>query len=175
MELIIEHDYKDYIETGTIGFRPSVRAIIIRGNNLAMVYSEKLKHYLFAGGGIDEGETMEEALVREVREELGLEVIPETISEYGLIVRKEKGKKDDLFIQENYFFICDVKDEVGAQQLDIYEAEEEYVLKWVTPEEVLDTNLNYNHTEQENVPYRKRLMERQNWLVERLISEGRFG
>ena len=112
MRLIKEYDYKDYNENGTVGIRPSVRAIIIRGNKLALVYSEKYDYYLFAGGGIDQGETHEEALVREIHEEIGLEVIRESIKEYGLIVRKEQGKYDDCFIQENYFYMCDVTDNI---------------------------------------------------------------
>lgn len=174
MELIKEFDYKDYITDGTVGIRPSVRAIIIRGDKLALVYSEKYDYYLFAGGGINDGENLEQTLIREIQEELGLEVIPESIAEYGLVVRKENGKYDDLFIQENYYFTCDVRDNTVAQELDDYEAEERYVLSWVTPEEAIETNKNHSHEAQENAKYCERLMEREVWLIERLVKEGRF-
>lgn len=174
MKQIKEFDYMDYIENGTVGVRPSVRAIIIRENKIALVYSEKYDYYIFAGGGINEGETREEALVREIQEELGLEIIPETIAEYGLIVRKEKGKLDDLFIQENYYYTCDVKDSVVSQRLDDYEEEEKYILRWVTPDEVRVTNLTHSHSEQEDAKYCERLMERETWLLEHLVAEGRF-
>ncbi len=174
MKLLREFDYRDYPENGTVGRRPSVRAIIIRDGKLAMVYSEKYDYYLFPGGGIDAGESMEEALVREVAEELGLEVIPESIREYGLMVRREKGKREDLFIQENNMFLCDVTDRVAAQKLDAYEAAERYVLRWVAPAKIVEVNRSHSHDEQPDSQYSVRFMERENWLIERLMSEGYF-
>ena len=170
--VIKEFDYKDYPENGTVGIRPSVRAIIIRGNRLAMVYSEKYDYYVFAGGGINENETYEEALIREIREEMGLEVIRESIKEYGTVVRKERGKYDDCFIQENHYYLCNVTDNVLHQKLEDYEAEEMYTQKWVTAEEAIDVNSTHDHSRQENQRYCERLMERENWLLRRLLEEG---
>lgn len=174
MKQLMEFDYKDYKTDGTVGVRPSVRAIIIKDGKLALVYSEKYDYFIFAGGGINAGETMEEALIREIQEEIGLEVMRESIAEYGLVVRKEKGHIDDLFIQENYYFTCEVSEHTVAQNLDGYEAEERYVLRWVTPEEAIEINRTHSHERQENAEYCKRLMEREIWLIERLVSEGRF-
>lgn len=50
-------------------FREAVRGIIKHENKLLMVYSSKDGDYKFPGGGVDVGETHEEALVREIREE----------------------------------------------------------------------------------------------------------
>ncbi|WP_051964874.1 NUDIX hydrolase [Deinococcus misasensis] len=56
------------------------RAILLRDDHIALMHREKmfdgalLKYYVFPGGGIDAGETPEQAVVREVKEELGLEV-----------------------------------------------------------------------------------------------------
>ena len=106
MRTLFVFDYKDYKENGTVGIRPSVRGIIIKDGRIAMVHSRKYNYYAFPGGGIDPGEKKEETLIREIREELGLDVIPESIKEYGLVIRKEKGAIDDLFILENYYFLC---------------------------------------------------------------------
>ena len=70
MRTLFEFDYKDYKENGTVGIRPSVRGIIIKDGRLAMVHSRKFDYYAFSGGGIDKGEEKEEALIREIREEL---------------------------------------------------------------------------------------------------------
>jgi len=174
MEIIKVFDYKDYKEDGTVGIRPSVRAIIIKDDKLALVYSTKYDYYTFAGGGIENGETKETALIREIREELGLEVIPASIKEYGLVVRKENGKYDDLFIQENYYYICDVSSDILSQQLDDYEKAEGYRLEWVTAEHAIKVNSTHEHSKQENVKYCERLMERENWMINRIVSEGYF-
>ena len=96
MRKLFVFDYKDYKEDGTVGTRPSARGIIVRDGRIAMVHSRKYDYYAFPGGGIDRDENGKDALIREVREETGLEVISDSIKEYGLIVRKEKGAIDDL-------------------------------------------------------------------------------
>ena len=56
--------------------RPSVRGIIMKNGKIALVHTGKFDYYRFPGGGIETGETKEEALIREVKEESGLVVIP---------------------------------------------------------------------------------------------------
>lgn len=172
MKTILEFDYKDYIEGGSVGRRPSVRAIIIRDGKLAMVYSQKYDYYTFSGGGVDEGESHEHALIREIAEELGLEVIPESIKEYGLVVRKEKGMFEDLFIQENYFYTCEVGDSVVAQKLEGYEADERFTLCWVDPMEAIEVNSKPEHGEATETSWAKHLFERETIIIKRLIDEG---
>ena len=82
MRLLFEIDYKNYKENGIVGKRPSARAIIIKDNKIAMVYSKKYNYYKFPGGGIKSNEANEDALIREVKEEIGLEVIKDSIKEY---------------------------------------------------------------------------------------------
>jgi 8-oxo-dGTP diphosphatase len=57
--------------------RPNARVIIIQDNQIALLERHKQgEHYfVFPGGGIDPGETLEQAAVREAREETGLDVV----------------------------------------------------------------------------------------------------
>lgn len=77
-------DLKDYDEGWEHSLRPSVRAIIQQDDKLAMVYNQKYDYYAFPGGGVEDGENFHQALIREVKEETGLKVIPETIEEQVL-------------------------------------------------------------------------------------------
>ena len=170
MRLLFEIDYKNYKENGTVGKRPSARAIIIKDNKIAMVYSKKYNYYQFPGGGIESNETKEDALIREVKEEVGLEVIKDSIKEYGIVIRKENGKIEDIFIQENYYYLCDVTNNILGQSLDNDEIEEEFVLEFVDAKKAIETNLSNNHN---GASVRDiHCFERQVKLINILLDEG---
>jgi len=55
-------------------FRPSVYAIIVHEGKILLVKSRTVKLLALPGGGVELGESLAEALKREVREETGMEV-----------------------------------------------------------------------------------------------------
>ncbi|MCQ2585976.1 MAG: NUDIX domain-containing protein [Treponema sp.] len=171
MRTLLEMDFKNYKEDGTVGRRPSVRGVIFCNGKIAMVHSLKYDYYKFPGGGIDEGETHQETLIREVLEETGLKVIPNTIKEYGQIIRKEKGLYDDIFIQENFYYLCRVSEDKSSQSLDDYESDEKFSLEWVTPEHAIDVNENHNHSELTEKVNGKHMIERETLVLKKLIEE----
>ena len=87
-------------------------------------------------------EDKKEALVREVREEVGMIVIPESIKEFGSVLRRQKSgiSENTIFEQENYYYFCDVKDHITNQELDDYEKEAGFELRIVD----IDTSITAN-------------------------------
>ena len=84
MRLLFEIDTKDYDPNGKAFVRPSVRGIIIRDGKVAMVHSLKYDYYKFPGGGMEDGEGVEEALLREVVEESGPNPCPPIVVGVGV-------------------------------------------------------------------------------------------
>ena len=56
--------------------RQAARAIVVKDDQLLVMYRDKFgqEYYTLVGGGLDVGESAEQALIRELREESGIEV-----------------------------------------------------------------------------------------------------
>ena len=182
MKTLFTTDYKNYEPDWSTSSRPSARAIIVvksekqrsqeragssgsadasensdttplsPNDKIALVYAKNLGYYKFPGGGIHKGEEKTAALIREVAEETGLEVIPESIEEAGLVHRIMQSEMfpKTIFIQDSFHYFCCVK--TGAdgkpliknQKLDDYEKDDGFELRIVSVDEAIQTNLHFN-------------------------------
>ncbi len=140
MRLLFTIDKHDYPSEGEVFRRPSARAIIVKDGRLVMLYSQKHRYYKLPGGGIEPDESIVDAMMREVREETGLTVIPETVREYGYVHRIEKGKFEPIFVQDNYYFFCETAEKMQETALTPEECEEGFVLAHPTPQEAIAAN-----------------------------------
>ena len=169
MRQLFEIDMKDYEPDAPVFIRPSVRGIVIRDGKAGLVHSLKYNYYKFPGGGMESGEAHSETLIREVREESGLIVIPESIREYGMVHRVQKGKYGSTLVQDNYYYFCDTYNEPESQRLDDYEAEAEFVLEFVDPVEAIHVNRDIPRDDWDSV-----MLGREARVLEMLVSEGHF-
>lgn len=90
------------------------------------------------GGGIEEGETLEEALRREMKEETGLTLIafsPTYFNSYKVTKKYEDGRVEDMYMV-CFHFLCVPKD---TNFLNNDEFEE---MRWVSKEELKNLDLN---------------------------------
>ena len=171
MRLLFEMDKKDYDKCTHSFVRNSARSIIIKNKRVAMIHSMKYDYYKFPGGGIENGESPVEAMIRETREESGLIVKSDTVKEYGYVHRIQRSDMDETecFIQDNYYYLCETADEIGHQELDDYEAKEAYTLEYVEPDVAIRKN---RHVVQN--PYNQIMFEREARVLELLVAEGFF-
>ena len=66
----IKIDLQDYKEGGSVFRRVAVRGIIERDGKYLIIHS-KYGDYKFPGGGMEQGEPLEQTLEREIKEETG--------------------------------------------------------------------------------------------------------
>ena len=135
MNVMMVYDRQDYTLDMELVEKFSVRAIIRKNGKIAAQRGSR-GDYKILGGGIDPGETWEEALQREVLEEAGLFVRPETIQEYGEVLEKRKDLFDDrkIFCCHSLYFFCEIEDRQVEPQMTESEKAKGYQLVWVSPE-----------------------------------------
>ena len=103
--------------------RPSARAIIVKDNKILLSCETRNNVYMSPGGGLEEGETLEECCCRELQEETGYIVKPiklfAVVNEYSF---------ETLYI--NNYFICEIAGECNRNltENEIYQRVEP---KWV--------------------------------------------
>lgn len=147
MKQLFIMDFKNYDASFPHSKRPSARAIIYKDGKLAMVHSKAQNYVKFPGGGIEVDEDHPKALIREVLEEVGLSIIPETIEEFGLVTLLQLSHihKNTIFEQESFYYTCEVEDGIVDQNLDDYESEAMFTLEFISIEEAIALNLNSDH------------------------------
>lgn len=142
-------DAKDYPEDGPVFRRPSARAVISHDGKMLLIYSKKFNCFQLPGGGIRDGEDPRDALCREVEEETGYRVIPESIEEFGRVLRRNADEYNEggIFEQENLHYFCDIEEEQGELKLDRHEIEEECSPTFTEPYLAVATNRYADHGE----------------------------
>lgn len=112
-------------------------AIVIKDNKVALIHRKKegRDYWVFPGGGVEEGETPEEAVVREIQEELSLigkaERLLFSVESYP------RGNKDP-------YFLCSVdssKIELGGPEKERHSKENWYDPQWVEFRKIRNVNL----------------------------------
>jgi len=115
---------------------PTVGAVILNGRRqMLLVRSHKWgDRWTIAGGHVEVGETLEDALRREIREEVGLEIrdIRFLMTQEAIFSREFWEKRHFVFFD----FVC--RCGKGAVRVD---GEEVQSFEWVKPEDALKLNL----------------------------------
>lgn len=127
-----------------VRYRPNVAALIVNpsGGLLICERSTIPGAWQFPQGGVDGGETLEQALSREVREEIGLDANHYDVIEhrqgyrylYPPGTRGKKLRKHGSHGQEQTYFLCQLK--VDAPQINVKQRQPEFrAYRWILPTE----------------------------------------
>jgi 8-oxo-dGTP pyrophosphatase MutT (NUDIX family) len=129
MKKLLVMDAKNYApDIGEI-YRVAVRGIIFVEGKLLMI-EDSFQEVKLPGGGIEDGEDDYQALIREVKEETGYDVISDSIRPFGEIEEKRLSTKEDMvWHQISRLYFCDVDPTKG--QCNYTEGEKKYGFRQV--------------------------------------------
>jgi 8-oxo-dGTP pyrophosphatase MutT (NUDIX family) len=118
-----------------------VRAVIFRRRELLMVYSSNVGDYKFPGGGVDAGESHQQALARELLEECGATLLS-VDGEMGAIVEYNfpDEKEFDVFKMMSHYYLCKVRNGFIGQKLDGYERDLGFQPVWIDIDHAIEKN-----------------------------------
>lgn len=114
--------------------RETVRAVLLDSEGkIALLHIRKYGYYTICGGGIEPGESREEALAREAAEETGCRC--KVLGELGTI---EEWRAYSGVFQTSYCYLAAVVGEKGIPAMTEEEAEEETCLEWQPLEKAME-------------------------------------
>ena len=99
--------------------------ILRDGENILSVRSHGRDRFYLPGGKIDPGETAREAIKREIKEELGVELVPGTLRRLGTFAGQGHNQPDGAIIRMTCF--------TGTYEGRLTPASEIAELRWLSP------------------------------------------
>ena len=126
--------------------RKSARVILLNANGeIAVQHLQNYKFYKLPGGGVDTGESIEQAAIREVQEEVGCDC--EITRPIGMVIEyREKYK----LIHISYCFVAKVVSPITAPAFEEDEIKAGQANIWITPNKVLELVKNGERTNYES-------------------------
>jgi len=114
--------------------RRAARAVVFdTENKVALLHVSNHNFYKLPGGGIEESETIEEALTRECLEEIGCKV-----TKGGELGRVLEYRNKIGIEQESYCFLAQLDGEKGQPDLEADEMEDGFKTIWVDIDEAIE-------------------------------------
>ena len=121
--------------------RHAARGIVMKGEDILLLYTKRYHDYSLPGGGIDEGEDEIEGLIRELEEETGAQGIRNVRAFARYDEYRPWYKQDaDIIHMISHCYLCDIDDELGDTALEAHEINNGMIPKWMNIHEAIAHN-----------------------------------
>ena len=147
--------------------RIAVRAVIMHENQITLAYLQKNHEFKFPGGGVEINETLEDALKREVKEEIGARV-KSIKCKIGVVAEYDNRNEPDneYFKMESHYYEVEIEHDLEKQELDKYENDLGFVFKSINIRDALEIN---RSTMEHGINITK-WIKRETLVLEKLVS-----
>ncbi len=141
MKVIVRNSQnKNINEYKNIVYR--TRGLIINSNN-EILLGKMDQTYQFPGGHANENESIEDCLIREIREETGINIEGKVLKPFYIIKNYEENLANNSYSEFNYFIInTDEKYDINNTNYDDYEIDLNYRLEYVNLDNLVEKLMN---------------------------------
>lgn len=128
---------------GRVLRRHAARGIVLRDDQILLLFTERYNDFSLPGGGIDDGEDITVALKRELEEETGARDV-QVGEHYGFIeeYRPHWKPEYDLMHMTSHFFVCEVAARLAEVRMESYEIANGMKPVWISVNEAMQHNRN---------------------------------
>jgi 8-oxo-dGTP diphosphatase len=111
-------------------FRPAAYGVILNNRKILLMRTRTTGKYWFPGGAVEPGEHLEEALVREVKEEAGVEIEIEKLLKFDEVFFYYE-PLDEAYHNFSFFYLCRAKTTKLLKDHEVSLADESEKPRWV--------------------------------------------
>lgn len=121
--------------------RHAARGIVLKGDKILLLHTQRYNDYSLPGGGIDDGEDEITGLKREMLEETGASGVRNIAAfarydEYRPWYKPEA----DIIHMISYCYVCDIDDELGETAFESHEVSNGMTPLWINIDEAISHN-----------------------------------
>ncbi len=162
------HPDIDHLDDKIIFKRNATRAIVLDGEDVLLLYTERYHDYTLPGGGLDDGEDVIAGLVRELEEETGAQNI-HGIKPFGLYEEYRPWHKDDADVMHmiSYCYTCKIDRTLGETAYENYEVKNGMRPVWMNIHEAIA----HNEKTMAESPKKGMSIERETFLLHLIAKE----
>ncbi len=148
--------------------REATRAIVLNGDDILLLYTERYHDYSLPGGGIDDGEDKITALIRELKEETGAHSVT-NIKAFGQYDEYRPWYKNnfDYVHMISYCYTCEIDDVLHQPELEAHEIQNGMRPVWFNIHQAIAHNeQTIKHSAKKGLS-----IERETFLLKRIVEE----
>ena len=162
------HPDINHLDNKVIIQRKAARAIVVSGEEILLLYTQRYHDYSIPGGGIDDGEDIIAGLVRELKEETGARNI-HSIKPFGIYEEFRPWHKSnaDVIHMHSYCYTCKVDRKLGKPSYEDYEIKNGMTAMWVNIHQAIA----HNEKTIASSPKKGMSIERETYLLHLIAKE----
>ncbi|UJF17662.1 NUDIX domain-containing protein [Vibrio sp. SS-MA-C1-2] len=153
---------------GDMFTRHASRAIVLKGDDILLLYTARYDDYTLPGGGVDQGENVADGLLRELAEETGANDI-EIIDDFGIYEEYRPWHKPDFdtIHMLSYCYVCRIGDNLGETSYEDYELGNGMKPVWINIYQAIKHNQEIiKHSDKKGMS-----IERETFLLKKVVEE----